>query len=652
MTAPGGPAARTAESLSSQSNYRSDVDGLRGIAVLAVIAFHAFPGIVAGGFVGVDIFFVISGFLISSILFRNLEQNTFSYVEFYARRVRRIFPSLIVVLIPCLVFGWLLPPTDFRQIGKHVAAGAGFVSNFAFWKEAGYFDAAAESKPLLHLWSLGVEEQFYIFWPLLLAICSRRKLNLFYVTLIIAVASFAINLHLVRLSPAAAFYSPISRFWELMLGGLLAFLAIHRPNRLPWKAAWVPFAGMLFVALGILLINPDRLFPGWLALLPTAGASLLIAAGPDSWLNSKVLSNRALVTVGLISYPLYLWHWPVLYAARRLFLYRIGPGKAATGILLAAVALSILLSWLTYRLVETPIRFGKWKNKAVRPLAGTMLALLLAGLATFQTKGFAFRFSPEVMAILNTDFQSDAYKSYRYQTCFLTPQQRPSQFADCTSHPALPATDSILLWGDSHAAQFYPGLAKRTGPTTQLTQFTKGGCPPVINITVNKQPQCKEANKFVLDYIARTHPDRVILAAAWPEYDWTQNEDNVADTVSRLRELQIKHIELVGPVPSWASGLPVALFKYSRKHPVSAPLPHRMTFGGAGNIAEVDRSMETFAERRNIQYFSPYRILCNADGCLTMLGDSPTTLTAWDASHLTEAGSNYVVAHFGESFIH
>jgi len=211
--------------------YRPDIDGLRAVAVLAVIAFHAFPNRLPGGFIGVDIFFVISGFLISTILFEKIEKQTFSFSEFYSRRIRRIFPALVLVLMASLSFGWFVLISDeLNQLGKHVAAGAAFVSNFVLWGEAGYFDNSAESKPLLHLWSLGVEEQFYIFWPLILCIAAKLRSNLLVITVVIAVISFILNIFGVKPDPVATFYSPLTRFWELQCGSILAWLVLRKQS--------------------------------------------------------------------------------------------------------------------------------------------------------------------------------------------------------------------------------------------------------------------------------------------------------------------------------------------------------------------------------------------------------------------------------------
>ena len=216
------------QSYLSHPKYRPDIDGLRAIAVLSVVAFHAFPNWIRGGFIGVDVFFVISGYLISTIIFENLDSGTFSFAEFYARRVKRIFPALLLVLTASYAFGWFaLFADEYKQLGKHIAAGAGFVSNIVLWNEAGYFDSSAETKPLLHLWSLGIEEQFYVVWPLLLWLAWKQKFDLLTITIIVALVSFFLNINGVKEDTVATFYSPQTRFWELLCGSLLAWISIY-----------------------------------------------------------------------------------------------------------------------------------------------------------------------------------------------------------------------------------------------------------------------------------------------------------------------------------------------------------------------------------------------------------------------------------------
>src|SRR5580658_2009853 len=316
----------------SQLDYRPDIDGLRAIAVLAVIGFHAFPAWIRGGFVGVDVFFVISGYLISTILLTGMERGSFRFTRFYIRRIRRIFPALIVVLLACMVAGWLvLFSFEYKALGKHVAGSAAFVSNFVLWNEAGYFDKAAATKPLLHIWSLGIEEQFYIVWPLLLYLVWKRKAATLALLLLLFTFSFTFNV--LSSDSAADFYSPLTRFWELMAGAVLAYLSLHWENldkiirKLPRPVPQIigsgaalesitrnitAVIGVFLIVATVFTVDETKKFPGWWALLPVVGTYLMIASGPHAWINNKLLATRGLVAIGLISYPLYLWHWPLL----------------------------------------------------------------------------------------------------------------------------------------------------------------------------------------------------------------------------------------------------------------------------------------------------------------------------------------------------
>ncbi|MCA1857910.1 acyltransferase [Massilia oculi] len=364
--------------------YRPDIDGLRAVAVLSVLLFHAFPAWLRGGFIGVDVFFVISGFLITGILLRELEQGSFSFAGFYARRIRRIFPALLLVLAACLAFGWMaLFPDEYQQLGKHVVGGASFAANFFYWAQVGYFDTAAETKPLLHLWSLGIEEQFYILWPVFLLLAWRRRIDPLLVAAGLGLASFALNLGGIGHDASATFYSPASRAWELLLGAGLACLQAKRAGRpaaAPRLPAWTPallsWSGALLLAAGLALVTRHDPFPGWRALLPAGGALLLIAAGPQAWLNRHVLANRLLVWIGLLSYPLYLWHWPLLSFAQIVESREPAPAIRA-GALLAA----LLLAWLTWRVLERPLRAAATRAEARARVA--VLALLMLGMAAF-----------------------------------------------------------------------------------------------------------------------------------------------------------------------------------------------------------------------------------------------------------------------------
>ena len=341
----------------SHEKYRPDIDGLRAIAVLAVVSFHTFPNLMKGGFIGVDVFFVISGYLISTIILEDLDKNAFNFLNFYARRIRRIFPTLILVLISCFAFGWfVLLPSEFEQLGKHIASSATFVSNLILWKESGYFDTPSDIKPLLHLWSLGIEEQFYIVWPLLLWITYKKRFNLLSIGLLVALISFYLNIYKVKTDIVAAFYLPQTRFWELMIGSLLAWGTLYNPvfstkpifhdereNDSKTLVSIISVFALLLLIFGFCYIDKNIGFPGKWALIPVFSTFLLIYVGSKAWVNSIILSNKVVVWFGLISFPLYLWHWPLLSFARIL-----EDEVPTCNIRIAAILLSITLAWLTY----------------------------------------------------------------------------------------------------------------------------------------------------------------------------------------------------------------------------------------------------------------------------------------------------------------
>ena len=335
--------------------YRPEIDGLRAIAVLPVVIFHAFPGRLPGGFVGVDVFFVISGYLITKIIYKEVRAGRFSIIRFYSRRARRIFPALILVILGCLVAGWyLLLPTEFRSLGKHTFFGSFFSQNINLLLEAGYFDSSSKEKVHLHLWSLAVEEQFYLIWPVAILLLFSVSRTLGGIIAIVAL-SLAASVIASYDKPVFAFYLPFTRFWELGLGGLAAYFEVEGKLKTT-SSTILPAAGILLIVLSFFFINENQRFPGWIAAFPVIGTVLVIAGSSESWISKHLLSNRIAVFIGLISYPLYLWHWPVL-----VFLFIYAGGWAPREYRLAAVVVSFILATLTYLYVERPLRFSKQK---------------------------------------------------------------------------------------------------------------------------------------------------------------------------------------------------------------------------------------------------------------------------------------------------
>ena len=462
--------------------YRPDIDGLRAIAVLAVVAFHAFPSKIKGGFVGVDVFFVISGFLITGIILGHLKQNSFSLVDFYSRRVNRIFPALLLVIGSTWAFSMVaLFPLELEQLGKHMLGGATFISNFMLLDEVGYFDSSNDTKLMLHLWSLGVEEQFYLIWPLILFVCWRLRANILLSITIIGLISFCLNAYYATANPSLDFYAPHTRFWELLIGAALACVMNSPKYTLQTNKVSsrklnniVAGTGLFLILLAVKFISKRYLFPGWWALFPVLGAAMIIYAGPNSWVNEKLLSSRLMVAIGLISFPLYLWHWPLLALAREMT-----GDEPSVAIRLVIVTLSFVLAWLTYKLVEIPLRRTKRKGVQSGVLVILMIAMGLAGAATWLTGGFPNRsnilwsgpvFSQFVGAnwsytkndyCLNTYAKPDNVKSYQWYFCY----------------SSKPKTPDIILIGNSYANHILPGLVHNEH-TSGNSILSIGTCSP------------------------------------------------------------------------------------------------------------------------------------------------------------------------------
>ncbi|WP_454767104.1 acyltransferase family protein [Cupriavidus campinensis] len=439
-------------------NYRADIDGMRALAIISVIGFHAFPDLLSGGFAGVDIFFVISGYLITRHILSEMAAGEYSTAKFYARRVKRIFPALIVVVATTIAMGWLvLTPEEYESLGRHVIAGAGFFANFQNWKEAGYFDRAADTKPLLHLWSLGIEEQFYILWPLIIALLSRKPGLLGKRMFGFIVLSFIISMITVYHDVTADFYSPLARFWELALGAMPAYAALYRPIFAKKYRSISAWAGVSLILVAMMGLQPDYAFPGAWALLPTVGTTLLILGGMGAPFNQRILAAPPLVWIGLISYPLYLWHWPLLSLARILQ----GTTPTATA-RLWIIAASVVLAWATYRFIERPIRASsgsdaKW---AVWGLSLTMAALLVVGILLKKQDGFMGRQYGLLNGDVNTLSIGRDIGVLRNECGVPTEQRKYLDFCLMSGQGA----PGYAVLGDSKAQALYFGLARELTP--------------------------------------------------------------------------------------------------------------------------------------------------------------------------------------------
>ena len=440
---------------SIQPNYRPDIDGLRAIAILAVVIFHFFPTFLNGGYVGVDVFFVISGFLISSIVFNSLSIKKFNLINFYSNRINRIFPALFTVIAMSSIIGWyVLFADEYRNLGRHIVGGSGFISNLLYMREFEYFNKVAETKPLLHLWSLGVEGQFYLIWPIFLIVAWKKKINFLFLIVALAIVSFLISINLFKNDAKLIFYSPQTRFWELLIGALIAYCKNqHEKNVFELSRrvkSILSTLGCCLVMFGIAIAKKDNRFSGLEVLFPVIGTALIIYSGLNAMPNKTILSKPIFVWFGLISYPLYLWHWTLLSFARI-----INGETLSVNISLIIIIASIILSWLTYKYIEEPIRAGgRYISSLVLVVA--MILLTTFGFYIFSTDGVIHRNINKNLtkSVFDTPFGLSRVDD---ESCKvkLNLRSRLSESDICKTNSRNP---KILFIGDSHAIAFYSGI--------------------------------------------------------------------------------------------------------------------------------------------------------------------------------------------------
>ena len=667
--------------------YRPDIDGLRAIAVLAVVGFHAFPLHVKAGFIGVDIFFVISGFLISSIIVRSLERDNFSFVDFYSRRIKRIFPALLLVLTACFIFGWFtLLANEYRQLGKHIVGGSGFISNLVLWRESGYFDSSADTKPLLHLWSLGIEEQFYIVWPLLLWIVWKTRFNILLTTIVVAIVSFSLNIVYVENHPIATFYSPVTRVWELMAGSILAQIKLCKEDTslipefrfmkrlcqlLPGVISDLSpqmlsnacsTLGSILIVTAFFTISKDIFFPGWWAVLPILGTVLIISAGPTAWINRVVLSSRIFVWFGLISFPLYLWHWPLLS-----FPYIFYEGSPpAYGTRITAIFMAIVLAYLTYKLVENPVRLGNRGNTKTILSIGLMIFVGFLGYIAYSQNGLGFRNvalkNVETIPFnLESNPRTNCIKGIATQFGGGASQMFRKESPTCTAYLAPDSSKTILMWGDSTVGAWLPvflDISKEKNYSVIVIMYPS--CPALIGARSTSFPfpdshtYCSDGKtqEQVIEWIKFVEPELIVHMNAWNSYSPVSNRRFITDNSDQNATSDTTQRTILNSTPRTFSELEkiskLLVFK-SWPYLNSPPIYNiDRGFFGKSDVRQVLVTSEEFENESsfinkvfeqidlpNTVFFNPAEKICH-DKCVHRLG---RTMMYHDAYHITPQGS-------------
>lgn len=665
---------------SQSSSYRPDIDGLRAIAILSVIVFHAFPHRIKGGFVGVDIFFVISGYLITHILVQHQADRRFLFGEFYLRRVRRIFPALLTMLLGVLGAGlFLLFSYEYAQLGKHTLAGALFASNFVLWSESGYFDSASDLKLLLHLWSLAVEEQFYILWPLLIWMAYKLKIHALTVASTVALASFGLNLYWVHQDATATFYFPFTRFWELLAGACLTCLerrpsagsaAVERSLRRGWIDVANVFAtlGLVLMLSAIFGLNKNKSFPGWWALLPVLGTMLLIHAGAGAFINRRLLGHRFMVGVGLISYPLYLWHWPLLAFVRILHLER-----PSSRVLLAALGLSLILAWLTYRLIELPIRSRRHDRRIPIYLLLMLMGVGIYGAIAYYSAGFASLHDPQ---------QVKNAKAFAWDDSMLAQAACVSKYAQLNPHFCLiddpNQAPTVALLGDSHANHYFPGLSHYYhAKGDNLLMLGESACAPWMDVESHKpgdKDKCRRFMNAIFDFAIRdSNIHTVIVSGRGPlyvnghGYGRTDTKDIqirytpkpqmtddaaifTAAMAATLNRLLAAHKQVIFIIDDPELGFDpkscLDLRPYNPFHPgIKSPcaIDRRSYDQRSARYRKVVR--EVLEQLPQVQVFDPTKYLCDDQHCWAIRAGE---ILYRDDDHFSYLGSSYLGRRFAE----
>ena len=605
--------------------YRPDIDGLRALAVAVVIAFHFGVGRLQGGFVGVDVFFVISGYLITSLIRNDLGRDRFTIREFYIRRVRRIFPALFVVLAVVAVAGvMVLFPNDLFELRRTLAAATLFASNIYFYRSTDYFAAPDQEQPLLHTWSLSVEEQFYLVFPVLMLLLHRYLPRRWVAVLAtISLGSLALSAWSVSNERTAeAFYLLPMRAWELGAGALLAAAGSRELVR--GRAAHVvSCAGLALIGYAAMAYDATTPFPGLRALPPVLGAVLLIAAGERSAVG-RVLSWRPVVLVGLMSYSLYLWHYPVLVFYRA---YRLQ--EPSTVVRWALVALSLLLAALSWRFVERPFRRARPTFRRLATVAVATLVVFVG--VAYALQPVANRLNPvatETRRLLAFDNRLDR-SQMRRGTCFVVKFTTNDERFDadrCLSSP--PGRRRMLLVGDSHAAHLWRGLQEAL-PGVSLEQATVSDCRPVVPFASSQK--CVDVLRHVFDeHVPRGGLDAVILSARWRQRDLP----GLPAAVARLKQ-SVRRVVVLGPSPEYTSRLPRLLARgVENGDPGLAD--SRLT----PQHFEFDRILRDRARQGGYEYVSLIDAVCPGGVCQTFAAPGVPMLS--DESHFTLVGSRVV----------
>lgn len=623
--------ASAGEDQRAKANYRSDIDGMRAIAVVAVVLFHLDFRMIGGGFVGVDIFFVISGYLIGKSILEQRREGRFSLLDFYQKRLRRIAPALVAVLTATTIAGWfILLPKPFEDYGASLIAAVLSIANVYFWLETDYFAAAAHEQPLLHTWSLGVEEQFYILLPIVLIVTLKAKrFDLIWLA-VLAVASLAASLVIASDHSTANFYLIPTRAWELLAGVFAAELriAILRNSRLLREG--IAALSLAVLALCILFYDKSTPFPGIGALPPVVATAALLSIGSHgSSLANRALGLRPAVWVGLISYSLYLWHWPVIVLMKQWLpaAWLRMPDRVS------ALAIMLALAVISWWLIERPFRASRVSNRMIWWFSGVSAAMaIVIGAGLVIAKGVPQRFPAEIVRLAGWLDRDQARAEGT--GCFIGLYAAPGTAVSQACLEADATRPNVLILGDSHSNHLRSGLVRRY-PDINFMQAGAAGCRVTVEAAADETPTCRAFRSYVFEKLLTDDPpSHVLLALFW-------GDDALRTLKPTIDWMKARGITVIigGPVARYELPLPqvLALSKIRR----DPSLSERMRIPGD---VEADTRFAAFAKAQGVEYMSSYSAMCPNGSCILEI--EPGIPIQFDSHHLNEHGSFIVAAAF------
>lgn len=616
--------------------FRKDINGLRAFAVIAVVLFHFFPSLIPGGFIGVDVFFVISGYLMTSIIFNGINANSFTLIGFYLARARRIVPALAFLCLALLIWGWfLLLPTDYKELSKHAASSITFLSNIIYWRESGYFTVGSHEKWLLHTWSLSVEWQFYIFYPLFI-LALKRLFNLKTISLILLITTFILFLLSAFSSyhwPDLTYFMFPARAWEMLAGSLVYLYPIRMSLFLK---KYTERVGLVMLLIGLLLVTERTAWPGIMAILPVFGTALILISSRE---DSIFTSNFAMQSIGRISYSVYLWHWPIVVQLSYMGLSE----NIAYGI--GGILASVILGFISYFLIE--LRFSRLVpiNTIPKTFLSTIPLAAIASVIFYYDGAIAsirpVSISPQAKFLADYKLKHESLEEAYWLKCNAYTSIINNGNTEIDSSCITKTQDTgLFLWGDSHAEALSLGLRSYLPSNVDFYQVTSAGCKPSFEPSVlhgDFKRACDASNELAINKIRELEPKIVVVAQAnnHQQVNWSSFYDE-------LKKLGVEQVMLIGPLPQWLPSLPSVIAK--RHWPLTE---NSITDSSLDkSIVLTNDYLMHHLENEKIIFIDVFSQLCKVTdlgySCLVKMDDD--SLTAVDYGHLSKSGSKFVVS--------